>query len=158
VAGPLQVYLIATRDKGLIFNPKDQSFDCHVDADFTGAWDKEEALEDPDTARSRSGFIISFVNCPIIWSSKLQTTIALSSTESEYVVLSLALRPRRYTPHGIGEGDGSIRIRLPACDCTQGPLSSFRRQQWSTRDGHSGQVPPKDEAHTCGIPSFQIVR
>jgi hypothetical protein len=85
-------YLIATRDKGLIFNPKDQSFDCHVDADFAGAWDKEEALEDPDTARSRSGFIISYANCPIIWTSKLQTTIALSSTEAEYVSLSLALR------------------------------------------------------------------
>jgi hypothetical protein len=85
-------YLIATRDKGLIFNPKDQSFDCHVDADFAGAWDKEEALEDPDTARSRSGFIISYANCHIIWTSKLQTTIALSSTEAEYVSLSLALR------------------------------------------------------------------
>jgi hypothetical protein len=29
-------YLLATKDKGLILNPKDHSFDCWVDADFVG--------------------------------------------------------------------------------------------------------------------------
>jgi hypothetical protein len=29
-------YLLATKDKGLIMNPKDYSFDCWVDADFVG--------------------------------------------------------------------------------------------------------------------------
>ena len=85
-------YLIATRDKGLIFDPKEQSFDCHVDASFSGDWDREGALEDIDTARSRTGFVISYANCPIIWTSRLQTQIALSSTESEYLALSTALR------------------------------------------------------------------
>jgi hypothetical protein len=85
-------YLIETRDKGLIFDPKEQSFDCHADASFSGEWDREGALEDPDTARSRTGFVISYANCPIIWTSRLQTQIALSSTECEYVSLSTALR------------------------------------------------------------------
>ena len=31
-------------------------------------------------------------NCPILWSSKMQTTIALSTTEAECVALSTALR------------------------------------------------------------------
>ena len=33
-----------------------------------------------------------YANCPIIWQSKLQTTIALSTTEAKYVALSSAMR------------------------------------------------------------------
>jgi len=85
-------YLAGTRDKGLILQPdKSKSFDVFVDADFCGAWDASES-EDPDTARSRSGYCITYAGCPIYWSSKLQTEHALSSTESEYMALSEALR------------------------------------------------------------------
>jgi hypothetical protein len=69
-----------------------QSFDVHVDADFSGNWNKEDAPTDSDTARSRTGYVISYSGCPIIWASKLQTHIALSSTEAEYIALSTALR------------------------------------------------------------------
>ena len=85
--------MAATRDKGLIFRPNSSSFDCYVDADFAGNWDPDGKPEqDSDTARSRTGFVVLYANCPIIWASKLQTIIALSSTESEYVALSTALR------------------------------------------------------------------
>ena len=53
---------------------------------------KEEAPDDADTARSRSAFVIMYAGCPILWGSKLQTLIALSSTESEYFCLSTATR------------------------------------------------------------------
>jgi len=33
-----------------------------------------------------------FAGCPITWQSKLQTEIALSTTESEYIALSTAMR------------------------------------------------------------------
>ena len=33
-----------------------------------------------------------YANCPIFWASRLQTEIALSSTEAEYIALSSALR------------------------------------------------------------------
>ena len=33
-----------------------------------------------------------FACCPITWQSKLQTEIALSTTESEYIALSTAMR------------------------------------------------------------------
>jgi hypothetical protein len=36
--------------------------------------------------------VITYAGCPIVWASKLQTEIALSSTESEYVALSQSLR------------------------------------------------------------------
>ena len=85
-------YLKATRDKGIYIRPKDDTFKVWADADFSGNWIPEEAEEDSDTARSRSGYIVSYLGCPILWKSQLQTEIALSSTESEYVALSQAAR------------------------------------------------------------------
>jgi hypothetical protein len=41
---------------------------------------------------SRTGFVIMYAGCPITWSSKLQTEIALSTTEAEYIALSQAMR------------------------------------------------------------------
>lgn len=86
-------YLIATKDMGLILHPDPtKAFEVHVDCDFAGNWIKEDAMNDPSTAKSRTGYIISYGGCPIIWASKLQTEVVLSSTESEYVGLSESLR------------------------------------------------------------------
>jgi Reverse transcriptase (RNA-dependent DNA polymerase)/GAG-pre-integrase domain len=85
-------YLIQTQDKGLICQPNNTSLECYCDADFAGNYIKEEAENDVNTARSRSGYIIKYAGCPLLWKSKLQTEIALSTTESEYISLSTALR------------------------------------------------------------------
>ena len=85
-------YLHGTRDKGLILNPKDHSFNCWVDADFVGNWNRVTAEVDPSTAKSRTGYVITYAGCPIVWASKLQTEVALSTTEAEYNALSASLR------------------------------------------------------------------
>jgi hypothetical protein len=85
-------YLKATRDKGIICLPDDTSIHCYADASFAGEWVKSLSEHEPITARSRTGFIILYAGCPVIWCSKLQTEIALSSTEAEYVALSQSLR------------------------------------------------------------------
>ena len=36
--------------------------------------------------------VITHDNCPIIWVSRLQTEIAFSNTEAEYIALSHAIR------------------------------------------------------------------
>ena len=33
-----------------------------------------------------------YAGCPLVWASKLQTEVALSTAESEYIALSTALR------------------------------------------------------------------
>ena len=43
------------------------------------------------TAKSCTGFVIAFAGCPILWTSKLQIQIALSTTEAEYISLSNSL-------------------------------------------------------------------
>jgi Reverse transcriptase (RNA-dependent DNA polymerase) len=86
-------YLYGTRDKGIIFKPTpQQSLHLYVDSDWSGLWDKSIAATDSNTARSRHGFILEYCGCPVIWASQLQTEIALSSTEAEYIGLSKALR------------------------------------------------------------------
>ena len=86
-------YLKRTRNKGLIIEPNDtKSLECFVDADFCGNWNKLTAAEDASTAKSRSGYVIRFAGCPIAWGSRLQTHIALSTTEAEYIALSTAMR------------------------------------------------------------------
>jgi hypothetical protein len=75
------------------YDPKrDQSIEVYADADFCGSWNKATAPQDISTAKSRTGYIINFVACPIVWTSKLQTQIALSTTEAEYTSLSQSLR------------------------------------------------------------------
>jgi hypothetical protein len=86
-------YLLSTRDKGIILKPSKASFDCWVDASRAGEWRKhgDEGITDPTTAKTRTGYIILYAGCPIIWASKLQTEVALSSTEVEYIALSQKL-------------------------------------------------------------------
>ena len=40
----------------------------------------------------QTGMVIMYANCPIFWRSTLQTEIALSTAEAEYIALSTALR------------------------------------------------------------------
>ena len=86
-------YLRGTHNKGIYLRPTDDSFVVWADADFSGNWkqDDDETTNNADTARSRSGYIVSYLGCPVLWKSQLQTEIALSSTESEYISLSQSL-------------------------------------------------------------------
>ena len=85
-------YLVDNPDRGIIYNiNKDKGLEVYVDADFAGGWNCADA-DNADNVLSRTGFIICYANCPIIWSSKLQTEIALSTAEAEYIAMSQALR------------------------------------------------------------------
>ena len=85
-------YLRHTRNRGIIFKPDEKKgLECFVDADFAGGWNQNDP-HDASNLMSRTGFVIKYANCPIFWSSKLQTEIALSTAEAEYIALSSALR------------------------------------------------------------------
>jgi hypothetical protein len=62
-----------------------------VDADFAGLWNYESDQE-PVCVKSRTGYVMTLGGCPIQWTSKLQTEIALSTTEAEYIALSQSMR------------------------------------------------------------------
>ena len=83
--------LLSTRKLGLTYHPSENSFHCWADADFVGKWEQSIAMKDINTARLRSGYLITYTACPILWASKMQTEFALSTTEAEYIALSTAL-------------------------------------------------------------------
>jgi hypothetical protein len=107
-------YVAGNRNKGMILNPKEQSFDVWVDADVAGAYDEEYCLEDDNTARSRTGYIITYAGCTIYWVSKLQTLTALSTTEAELIALSTALRQTLWLMRIVKEmKDKGYNIKAP---------------------------------------------
>jgi hypothetical protein len=74
---------LRTRNKGLILDPKEDSFDCWVDTFHASEWSSKGAENDPNTARSWMGYTICYAGCPMLWASKMQTEIVLSSTKAE---------------------------------------------------------------------------
>ena len=95
-AGPCRLcqifcrYLKGKSEIGMLFCPKkNEALKLYAYADFAGNWLKEYTEFDPATAKSRSGWVITFVNCPILWASKMQLQLALSTTKAEYLVCPL---------------------------------------------------------------------
>jgi hypothetical protein len=76
----------------LILDPKEDSFDCWVEASHASEWSSSTAMDVPNTARSSMGYMTCYAGCPMIWASKMWTEIALSSTEAEYIALSQSIR------------------------------------------------------------------
>jgi hypothetical protein len=85
-------YLQKTKAQGLILKPQvDHRVDCYVDADFGGLF----SVEDPQQAisvKSRTGYVILYRGAPLLWVSKMQTQVALSTMEAEYIALSQSMR------------------------------------------------------------------
>ncbi len=85
-------YLQRTKDKGFCLRPnKTHRVDCYVDADFAGNFAAENPGH-PDSVKSRTGYIILYRGSPLLWVSKMQSLIALSTMEAEYVALSQSMR------------------------------------------------------------------
>jgi hypothetical protein len=84
-------YLLDTRKRGIFYKPDiTKGLECYVDADFAGSWSQANA-DNTENVLSRTGYVIMYANFPILWVSRLQTEIALSTTEAKYITLSQAL-------------------------------------------------------------------
>jgi len=59
-------YLKRTPNDGLVLKPDfSLGIQCCVDADFAGAWDKEDCT-DPSSVYSRTGYVSMYAGCPIL--------------------------------------------------------------------------------------------
>ena len=77
-------YLAGTMGRGITYRQSASAMlSCWSDADWAST---------PDDRKSISGFVTFLCGGPLSWASKTQTTVAASSTESEYVALSEASR------------------------------------------------------------------
>ena len=79
-------YIQKTLDVGLIFE-KDDMVGQHVvrycDSDYAGDLDKR---------RSTTGYVFTLARAPVSWKSTLQSTVALSTTEAEYMAITEAVK------------------------------------------------------------------
>ncbi|KAH9688522.1 hypothetical protein KPL70_015149 [Citrus sinensis] len=79
-------YIQKTMDVGLLFERDDtlgQSVIRYVDSDYAGDFDKR---------RSTTGYVFTFAGGPFSWKSTLQSTVALSTTQAEYMAITEAIK------------------------------------------------------------------
>lgn len=76
-------YLAGTADFGINFGGAKAGLEAYCDADFAG---------DIDTRRSTTGYVYILNGGAISWSSRLQQTVAASTTEAEYMGAAAAIK------------------------------------------------------------------
>jgi hypothetical protein len=72
-------YLKNTENLGLMFKKSGQELVGYADADWGASIDDR---------RSYTGYVFNFANAAVSWESRKQRTVAMSSTEAEYMALS----------------------------------------------------------------------
>eukprot|EP00957_Ditylum_brightwellii_P168985 12862509-Ditylum_brightwellii.AAC.1 len=58
-----------------------KGLEVYANASFVGDWNQAWS-EEPSLVLSTAGFVIKYADCLIVWASKLQTEITLSTTEA----------------------------------------------------------------------------
>ena len=89
-------YILGAVDLGLKFERNDNvgsHLVGYVDSDFVGDLDKR---------RSTKGYMFTLSKAPMSWRSTLQSTVALSTTEAEYMVVIEAIKEAIWL-HGLVE-------------------------------------------------------
>lgn len=96
-------YIKNTMDYGLTYyRDSDLSPIAYVDADYGGC---------KDTRRSTSGYVFIMAGGAVTWSSKRQTTVALSTVEAEYVAMSRCAQQMTWMQSWLSEAN--IKYNLP---------------------------------------------
>jgi hypothetical protein len=68
--------------------PNQDAMVCWVDVAHASEMNNKTASPDPSSARSRTGYIITYAGCPMHWTSKMQAEISLLTTEAKYLAPS----------------------------------------------------------------------
>ena len=106
-------YLLGTWQNGLLLYPTGDIFiDRFVDANYAGLWSYEHP-NNADCVQSHSRHVFLIGGCLVVWSSKLQTEIALSTMQVEYVALLMAMCILLPFQHLLHEICDSISQLLP---------------------------------------------
>ena len=99
-------YLRKTTHLGLCYGAKTTSTEVNIAAYCDADWGN-----DKDERKSTTGFILFFNGSPIIWNSKRQHTVALSSAEAEYMAMSDTAKEILWCLRLVQELN--LKVRLP---------------------------------------------
>ena len=125
-------YIRGTMDYGLVFSSTDNSSSDNVlvgfsDADWAG---------DLDTRRSTSGYTFFIGNALVSWSSRKQATVAKSSTEAEYVALSMATQKAIWLRRLISDVPSQILSATIINEDNQGAIDLSKNAKHHERTKH----------------------
>ncbi|KAG8473168.1 hypothetical protein CXB51_035114 [Gossypium anomalum] len=98
----------------------------YVDADFAG---------DLDRRRSLTGYVFTIGVCAISWKATLQTTVALSTTEAEYMAITEACKEVIWLKGLFSELNEDLQISTVFCD-SQSVIFLTKDQMFHERTKH----------------------
>ena len=106
-------YLNSTRKYAMVFNgSSDEGLIAHMDSDWAA---------DVIKRRSITGYFFKLANGVFSWQSRAQKTVALSSTEAEYMALSNTSQQAVWIQSLLREL-GFIILTIPICGDNQGSI------------------------------------
>ena len=119
-------YLAGTPDMGITFGASAPSLQAYCDADYAG---------DTDSRKSTTGYVFILNGGAISWASRLQPTVASSTTEAEYIAAATTVKEalwlRKLLP-ALGLTPGTIPIQAD----NQGSMKLLKNPITSNRSKH----------------------
>jgi hypothetical protein len=124
-------YLSSTRSIGLTYNGNSNEDDAtgYSDSDWAG---------DPRNHRSVSGFVFKMASAAVSWSSKKQPSVALSSTEGEYMASTHAAKEAIWTQRFLSDLGFSIPIPTTLLVDNQGAIALASNPAFHAHTKHIG--------------------
>ncbi|KAG8496686.1 hypothetical protein CXB51_007936 [Gossypium anomalum] len=119
-------YLRGTTDVCLQFGRTEDGVIGYVDAAFAG---------DLDRRRSLTGYVFTIGGCAISWKATLQTTVALSTTEAEYMAITEACKEAIWLKGLFSELNEDLQISTVFCD-SQSAIFLTKDQMFHERTKH----------------------
>ncbi|KAH9679290.1 retrovirus-related pol polyprotein from transposon TNT 1-94-like protein [Citrus sinensis] len=125
--GSLMYAMVCYVDVGLLFK-KDCGQQCvgYCDSNFAGDLDKR---------RSTTGYVFTLGGGPVSWRSILQSTIALSTTEAEYMAATKAVKEAIWLKGLLGDL-GVIQENITVFCDNQSAIFLAKNQTYHTRTKH----------------------
>ncbi|KAH9651797.1 Integrase catalytic domain-containing protein [Citrus sinensis] len=121
-------YIRGTSDVALCYGGSEFTVRGYVDSDFAGDLDKR---------KSTTGYVFAFTGAAVSWVSKLQTVVALSTTEAEYMAATQACKEAIWIQRLLEEL-GHKQQKIPVLCDSQSALHIARNPVFHSRTKHIG--------------------
>jgi hypothetical protein len=119
-------YIAGTTGLGFMYGKKKEALEGYSDADYAG---------DVDKRRSTSGYVFKLHGGAISWRSKLQATVAASTSEAEYIAASTAAKEALWLRQLMAEFTGAEKPVTIHVD-NQGALALLHHPHGHQRTKH----------------------
>jgi hypothetical protein len=126
-------YLITTKARGMLFQGNGTG-ELQLMAFTDASW-----ADDVDTRRSTGGMLFKLAGAPLFYKSGRQTVVALSSTEAEYIQLSLVAKEANYLMRLLDECGYKGKLRPLTIREDNKPAIDITKRS-STNDGRTKHI------------------